>query len=51
MRLPMNFFGEGVTLWKNTLVQLTWKKKIGFVLAKDGFELKGQFQYDTEGWA
>ena len=50
MRLPMNFFGEGVTLWENTLTQLTWKKRIGFIFAKDGFALKGQFRYDTEGW-
>jgi len=50
MRLPMTFFGEGVTLWENTLTQLTWKKGIGFIFTKDGFDLKGQFHYDTEGW-
>ncbi len=50
LRLPLTFFGEGITLWETKLAQLTWKKRIGFLFDKDGFHLIGQFQYDTEGW-
>jgi glutamine cyclotransferase len=49
-RLPSQFFGEGVTLWKETLVQLTWQSRIGFVYDKKSFRVLRQFTYRTEGW-
>jgi glutamine cyclotransferase len=49
-RLPSRYFGEGVTLWNDTLIQLTYQSKIGFVYDKEGFSLKMSFTYPTEGW-
>ena len=48
--LPQQFFGEGVTIWGDDIIQLTWKENTGFVYDKDTFELKRQFVYPTEGW-
>jgi glutamine cyclotransferase len=49
-RLPSQYFGEGVTIWNDTLIQLTYQSKIGFVYDKEGFSLKRSFTYPTEGW-
>lgn len=49
-RMPDRYFGEGLTIWKNQLVQLTWKSMIGFVYNKSDFEQIGDFYYDREGW-
>lgn len=48
--LPARFFGEGVTIFGNKIIQLTWKSKTGFVYDKDSFELLKEFHYETEGW-
>lgn len=54
--LPGNVFGEGVTVWKNTILQLTWKN--GYLLTYDSTTLKrtGSVRYRNidrglyEGW-
>ena len=54
--LPGNVFGEGVTVWKNRILQLTWKN--GYLLTYDSATLQrtGSVQYRTidrslhEGW-
>jgi len=48
--LPPQFFGEGITLWKDKLIQLTWREKTGFVYDKESFRLLREFSYATEGW-
>lgn len=48
--LPADCFGEGLTLWRDSLVQLTWKSGIAFVYTKDSFIRSKQFAYQTEGW-
>lgn len=48
--LPSKYFGEGVTVFENKIIQLTWKSKIGFVYDKDSFDLLQTFNYTTEGW-
>jgi glutamine cyclotransferase len=48
--LPAQFFGEGVTLYGNKIIQLTWQSNVGFVCDKDSFELLQEFHYPTEGW-
>jgi glutamine cyclotransferase len=48
--LPDEYFGEGITLWGDHIIQLTWKSNVGFVYAKDTFEPVGKFSYPTEGW-
>jgi glutaminyl-peptide cyclotransferase len=48
--LPGEYFGEGLTDWKGTLFQLTWKSRTGFVYDQFTFTVKEIFHYDTEGW-
>lgn len=48
--LPTAYFGEGLTVWRNNLVQLTWKAKTGFVYDSFSFAVQRTFHYDTEGW-
>jgi len=48
--LPANFFGEGVTVYHNKVIQLTWRANLGFVYDKDTFKLLETFHYPTEGW-
>lgn len=44
------YFAEGLTDWKNTLIQLTWKSHIAFVYDRATFRMLRTFQYDGEGW-
>jgi len=48
--LPDQFFGEGLAVVDDHIIQLTWRSKVGFVYDKESFELKKEFSYQTEGW-
>ncbi|XHH10046.1 MAG: glutaminyl-peptide cyclotransferase [Candidatus Bathyarchaeia archaeon] len=48
--LPYEYFGEGIAVVEDKIVQLTWQNRIGFVYDKETFELLGNFSYNTEGW-
>jgi glutamine cyclotransferase len=48
--LPSQFFGEGITIYGNKIIQLTWKSNVGFVYDKSNFNLLKEFNYSTEGW-
>jgi len=48
--LPDEYFGEGITVFRDTIIQLTWRSKKGFVYDKDSFEVLREFTYETEGW-
>lgn len=48
--LPGKYFGEGLTIVNNSLVQLTWREKIGFIYDKKTLGLIGNFSYSSEGW-
>jgi glutamine cyclotransferase len=50
LNLPARLFGEGITIVQDKLIQLTWRSHVGFVYARDSFELIRIFQYSTEGW-
>ena len=50
LALPAQFFGEGITIVQDMLIQLTWRSHVGFVYARDSFKLIRMFQYSTEGW-
>jgi glutamine cyclotransferase len=50
LTLPAQFFGEGVTIYGNKLIQLTWQFNVGFIYDKESFELLQEFNYSTEGW-
>jgi glutamine cyclotransferase len=48
--LPPQLFGEGITIFDESLFQLTWKARQGFEYNKDTFEITRTFTYPTEGW-
>jgi glutamine cyclotransferase len=50
INLAPEFFGEGIALYDNKIIQLTWQNKKGFVYDKDTFQLLDEFSYQTEGW-
>ena len=49
-RLPDHFFGEGVTVFKGKVIQLTWKSRVGIVWNKKNLTLERLFSYPAEGW-
>lgn len=48
--LAPEFFGEGIALLKNEIVQLTWQSQTGFVYNLSDFHLLRSFTYSGEGW-
>lgn len=44
------YFAEGLTDWKDTLIQLTWQSHVAFVYDRATFRLLRTFHYDGEGW-
>jgi glutaminyl-peptide cyclotransferase len=48
--LAPEFFGEGITLRNNEVLQLTWQSHVGFVYNLSNFRLLRQFSYSGEGW-
>lgn len=48
--LPNQYFGEGITIFDDKIIQLTWRSNQGFVYDKHSFELLREFTYPTEGW-
>jgi len=49
-KLPDHLFGEGITVFGEKIIQLTWQAGIGFVYDRATFELLGEFRYPTQGW-
>jgi len=49
-RLPRKYFGEGIALFDDKIIQLTWKSRKGFCYDRETFRLLGEFSYKTEGW-
>jgi glutamine cyclotransferase len=50
INLDDQYFGEGIVVWQDRIIQLTWRENQGFVYDKASFELLQTFQYPTEGW-
>jgi glutamine cyclotransferase len=48
--LSEQYFGEGLTIFNDSLVQLTWQSGIGFVYDQQTLKETGNFTYSTEGW-
>lgn len=48
--LERRYFGEGIALWQDKIIQLTWKSQVGFVYDRQTFDKIGEFSYPTEGW-
>jgi glutaminyl-peptide cyclotransferase len=49
-KIDSRHFGEGIVVWKDVLVQITWQSEIGFVYDLATFEQKRTFNYTGEGW-
>ena len=48
--LPREYFGEGIAIVRNRVIQLTWQSHVGFVYNLADFKLLRQFSYSGEGW-
>ncbi|MBC8317524.1 MAG: glutaminyl-peptide cyclotransferase [Desulfobulbaceae bacterium] len=48
--LPSHLFGEGITVFGDRVVQLTWKAGIGIVWDKKSLQMKRLFSYRSDGW-
>ncbi len=44
------YFGEGITIWKEKIIHLSWQKKIAYFYTLDFKKTGREFHYDTEGW-
>ncbi|MFO1055471.1 MAG: glutaminyl-peptide cyclotransferase [Dongiaceae bacterium] len=49
-RLAPDEFGEGVTILRDTVYQLTYLSNIGFSYDRTTLEPTGTFRYPTQGW-
>jgi glutamine cyclotransferase len=48
--LEPRYFGEGITVLGDRIVQLTWQSGTGFVYDRQSFERQRTFTYTGEGW-
>jgi len=48
--LPNQYFGEGITVFDDKIIQLTWRSNQGFLYDVHSFDLLQEFSYPTEGW-
>lgn len=50
LSLESQYFGEGITIYKDKIFQLTWTSRKGFVYDISSFALETTFDYDSQGW-
>ena len=50
IRVPERFFGEGITVLGDRIMELTWQAHTGFVYGRAQFNLLKTFAYPGEGW-
>lgn len=50
IKLKDEAFGEGMTIFKDKIYQLTWQSNVGYVYDLKTFKLLYEFEYPTEGW-
>jgi glutaminyl-peptide cyclotransferase len=48
--VPAEHFGEGITIWKSDLIELTWRSQIALVYDLATLSQKRTFSYLGEGW-
>lgn len=49
-RIEQQYFAEGLTAWKQRLIQITWQSQKGFTWDIDSFKRGADFSYAGEGW-
>ncbi|MBW1914796.1 MAG: glutaminyl-peptide cyclotransferase [Deltaproteobacteria bacterium] len=50
LKIPDTLFGEGITIFEDRIIQLTWKSGTGFVYDRESFSLIKNFEYPGQGW-
>ena len=50
INLPAQYFGEGISLIGDYVIQLTWQEGVGFVFDKTTLKPVQAFAYNDEGW-
>lgn len=50
LNLPPDLFGEGICIFEDKIIQLTWTSGIGFVYDKKSFKFQNRIRYNTQGW-
>lgn len=50
VRLEQRYFGEGIAVFGDRIVQLTWRSQVGFLYDRKTFRLLKRFTYSGEGW-
>ncbi|MBN1566842.1 MAG: glutaminyl-peptide cyclotransferase [Acidobacteria bacterium] len=50
INLPREYFGEGIAILKDEIIQLTWQSRKGFVYSLSDFRLLRRFSFTGEGW-
>jgi glutaminyl-peptide cyclotransferase len=48
--LDPQIFGEGISIFNDKIIQLSWQNNVGFVYDKKTFQVLAKFNYPTEGW-
>src|SRR5579862_4610476 len=48
--IPSQYFGEGITVINQLIIELTWKAQMGFVYDQASFRRLRTFDYPGEGW-
>src|ERR1035438_6956504 len=50
MAIPSQYFGEGITLLNQQIIQLTWQTQTGFIYNPGTFATQSTFSYSGQGW-
>ncbi len=50
INLAPEYFGEGITVINQQIIQLTWQSEIGFIYNQASFQQLRSFHYPGEGW-
>jgi len=48
--LEPRIFGEGIMIWDDRIIQLSWRENVALIYDKATFQRLGQFRYSGEGW-
>ena len=49
-QLDARLFGEGITLWNDKIIQLTWQERTAIVYDRRNLRELHRFAYEGEGW-
>ncbi len=49
-KLAKTYFGEGITLFEDKIIQLTWHKRRAFIYNRNSFKRIGDFALPGQGW-